>query len=211
MAFNPLLSAYVSPLTDEQHARLGRIAVLWGYADYFLDFFLQHAIGLTFAQHNALVRDKSFGAKLETLKNHLADVKDEETRDAIKMFRVALNNTKTKRNQAFHGAWGWRGIEGKSEPEICARHHTTPHNPAKASDLPKLEADLCSATALGMFAFTRLNGAPPMKGATRFLHGNGSEPPPEFEQWLTQHPLSAENLDCSWSEGELPRLVDPLK
>lgn len=211
MTFNPLLAAYISPLTDKQHAQLGRIAVLWGYADYLLDFILQTATGLNNEQHREFVRDKPFGAKLETLRTHLSNITDDEARDAAKMFRMALNNTKTKRNQAFHVAWGWRSDEGKADPQICSRHHTTPHNPTKASDLTKLEADLCSATALGMFAYTRINKAPTNKGVIRFLHGASGNPPEEFLQWLEQHPLRDDNLDRSWKEGELPRLVDPLK
>ena len=38
---------FVSPLTHEQHARLGRIAILWGQVDMMLDILLQEALGIT--------------------------------------------------------------------------------------------------------------------------------------------------------------------
>lgn len=211
MTFDATLAAYISPLTDAQHAQLGRIAVLWGHADFLLDFILEKAVGLTREQHDVLVRDKSFGAKLEILKAYLPAIEDHEARAAATIFRQQLNNTKTKRNQAFHGAWGWRGVEGKSQPEICARHHTTPHNPVKASDLPKLEADLCAATAVGARAMTILHLLPQHGGIMRFNHGEGKDPPESFVQWIEQHPLDAANLDHSCKAGELPRLTDPMK
>lgn len=211
MAFDPTIPAYVSPLTDSQHAQLGRIAVLWGFADFFLDVILEKAVGLTREQHNTLVRDKSFGAKLDILKAHLPAIADEDARTSAKVFREMLNNTKQRRNQAFHGAWGWRGVEGKELPEICARHHATPHNPIKASDLGKLETELCNATAFGRFAMAKLHLLPPLNGVTRFMHGEGENPPELFLQWIEQHPLDAANLDHSCKAGELPRLTDPMK
>jgi hypothetical protein len=63
-----LQAGYLSPLTDKEHATLGRIAVLWGQIESFIDFVVPAFCDL---DHNALdklgVFDKPMGNKANFL------------------------------------------------------------------------------------------------------------------------------------------------
>ena len=209
---NPFnLPAFISPLTDKQHAQLGRIALLWGQADYILDELIGVTLELPKDLQAQFIGEKPIGPKLDIIKPHLAKIENEEARDCARTFYSLLNNTKTKRNHVFHGVWGWRPNERAKKVEVCARHPKNLDNPVKVDDLSGLETALCQATNLGMRAVLLIKELPLTKGVIRCLHGKPEDPPEWFVQWTQQHPLADENLDRNWLEGQLPWLVDPLK
>src|SRR5688500_15958259 len=134
-----LSPAFVSPLTDEQHARLGRIAVLWGHIDFLLDELLLNVLKLTRAQRTTLIGEKPIGPKLDYLKPALKTIKDPVARDKAEEFYKILNNTKAQRNHMFHGAWGWHVEERTKTMSAAARHPKSLTNPVRAEQLPRLE------------------------------------------------------------------------
>lgn len=184
--------------------------MLWGQIDFILDELLLHILNLTIDQRQTLIGEKPMGPKLDLMKPQIKKIVDSEIRGLIEIFYRLLNDTKAKRNHAFHGIWGWRAIDRGKKVQICSRHPKALHNPVRASDLPTLEAMLCEASHIGMDALAILRGWDLPEGVSRFSHGKG--PAPEwYEQWLEQRLLGDHNLDRSWSAGELPRLIDPMK
>ncbi|WP_298470359.1 hypothetical protein [uncultured Erythrobacter sp.] len=202
---------FVSPLTDEEHAQLGRIAILWGQADWLIDEIILGALKITREQHKALIGEKPLGPKINLLKPHLKDVNPPEAQEAAKKFVQGLDLTKSKRNSIFHGVWGWRAHPRKQIVERCARHPKSLNDPPKAEDLPALEKALHEAVAEALKAACQIWGFTPPKVVGRFLHGREEEAPEWFQQWQAQRPLTDQNWDHSLSEGQLPRLTDPMK
>lgn len=210
--FDELAPAFASPLTDEQHARLGRIAVLWGHIDWLLDEILLKVLKLSRAQREELIGEKPIGPKLAYLKPAIARIKDDRTRDAVQAMYTILNNTKGIRNHVFHGAWGWRAHDRTKSVTVAARHPKSPTNPVEATQLPWLERELCRASRFADDAFALLRTGTTNPGCGRFAHhGSKGRPRKWFVQWLQQHPLRDANFDRSFRAGELLRLIDPLE
>jgi hypothetical protein len=206
------LPGFLSPLTDEQHAQLGRIAVLWGHCDFMLDEILTKAHRLTRAQRKTFIgAERPIGPKLDFLKPQIAGIRNKELRERVRTFYDLLNNTKAKRNQIFHGAWGWRSMAREGDVRICARHPKAPANPVFAHELPDLEKTLCRASRAGLEALYIYEGHALDPRVSRFVHGQGRNAPKWFQQWLEQQPADDANLDRSYKAGQLPRLIDPLK
>lgn len=202
--------AFVSPLTDKEHAQLGRIAILWGQADWLIDEIILTALSITRELQKTLIGEKPIGPKIDILKPHLGDIKNPRAQEAARGFVERLDLTKAKRNHAFHGIWGWRAARNK-KVERCSRHPKSLDNPVKAEDLPNLERTLCEAVTQGIMAVLLIRGREPEAAVVRFLHGRDGEVPAWFREWSEQHPLLGQSLDRSWSAGQLPRLADPMK
>ena len=208
-SFPEHLPAFISPLTDTQHAQLGRIALLWGQLDFILDELLLNVLNLTMAQRSMFVGEKPMGPKLDLIKPQISTIQDADAKALVQQFYELLNDTKAKRNHAFHGVWGWRAIDKREQIVVCARHPKALHNPVTVKDLPKLEADLCRASNIGFRGLSILRAWDPPKGVARFSHGQG-QTPEWYLRWSAQHPLGDHNLDRNCKVGELPRLIDPL-
>lgn len=213
MAENSLryMPAYVSPLTDKQHAQLGRIAVLWGHNDFILGELLIHVVGITVDQRELLIGDKPIGGKLDLLKNGLSKIADDVIRREATEFHAIMNELKQARNSAFHGAWGWLANERTKKAEPCSRHPKTLENPVRPAAFKQIEKRLCEASRLGLDAVARFQEWPTWKGSTRFLHGKGGGPPEWLVRWTERDPLRDAILDRNWKEGELPRLAEKGK
>lgn len=68
---------YVSPLTDKEHARIGRIALLWGQIEHFVEALIPRVSGLSVEELKALkVPDKPVGSKVLFLKAAANRLKD---------------------------------------------------------------------------------------------------------------------------------------
>lgn len=113
---------FVSPLTHDQHAQLGRIAILWGQIDMILDQLLQHAIGITGEQRITLIGEKPIGAKLDMLSAHLKDISDQKAQQHAREFWNLANETKTVRNGVYPLA-----IRNPVS-YIMAHEHEAPHH-----------------------------------------------------------------------------------
>ncbi|WP_395613954.1 hypothetical protein [Allosphingosinicella sp.] len=205
------ISAFLSPLTHDQHAQLGRIALLWGYIDFALDELLLNVLKLTKHQRTLFIGEKPMGPKLDLLKPGIPKIKDALIREKVKEFYDHLNDTKAKRNHAFHGCWGWRANPRTKTVDICARHPKQIHNPLKATDLPALESRLCTASYVGIEAVALFRKWPGPIRAGQFLHGPTTRAPKWFQQWRAQHPVDDSTLDHNWKRGQLPYLTDPPK
>jgi hypothetical protein len=205
-----LSPAFCSPLTDRQHARLGRIAVLWGHIDFILDELLLKVLRLSRAQRATFIGEKPIGPKLELLKPAIKTIKDPVVREKVQEFYSILNDTKGQRNHIFHGSWGWRANDRTKRVSVAARHPKSLTNPVEVEKLKDIERELCRASRLGMDGYTLLRKEPIPTGSMRYLHGRGKKPRKWFLQWHEQHPLTDASWDRSCKEGELPRLIDPL-
>lgn len=205
------LPAFVSPLTDKEHAQLGRISVLWGQIDWIIDQLILSALEITPRQHETLIGEKPIGPKIVMVKKNFDNIRPVEAEESARVFIELLDLTKSQRNHIFHGIWGWRPHPRKKTIQRCARHPKSLQNPVKVEDLPKLEKQLCEAVAAGIMTVWRIRGQQTQPAAVRFLHGYDREIPEWFAQWSEQHPLPGDNWDHNWSAGQLLRLVDPLK
>lgn len=206
------IPGYISPLTDVQHAQIGRIALLWGQVEHFVEQLLFPVTGLSGDELRALgVTDKPIGSKAMFLKAASARVEDEEVKKGIREFCAAIDATKAARNHVFHGVWGWRGDKRSKRIEPAARKSSVPHAPFKATQLDSLEKALCRCSRLGIDLTANLRGQKYRVKYTRFFHhgDNEAEIPKWFQQWSQRNQWSDEDLDQSAKAGQLPRLAAP--
>jgi hypothetical protein len=203
------LAPFLSPLTHDQHAQIGRLAVVWGQIDMVLDQLLQHTMGLTGKQRQTLVGEKPIGAKLDMLAQHIDDIEDETTRYFTRRFWDLANQTKSHRNRCFHGVWGWWAAPRKKMIPAAA-HFKSLENPVKSTDLTALEKKLCRTSRVGFEALRRLADFGDFKGCSRLTHGSGLFIPPWIQEWIEQHPLDDQLLGRKHKAGRLPYLEKPL-
>lgn len=199
---------FVSPLTHDQHARLGRIAILWGQIDMTLDQLLQIAINITGEQRITLIGEKPIGAKLDMLSGNIKNIPNKEGQRLVREFLDLTNQTKTMRNRCFHGVWGFHcGKPNKVTP--AASHFKERENPVRVSQLPALEKKLCKTARTGWDAIMLIHQHDlNQRGCNRLFHGVG-DTPPWLSEWREQHPLGDHSLDRNWKRGRLPYLAQP--
>lgn len=202
---------FVSPLTHDQHAQLGRIAILWGQIDMILDQLLQHAIGITGEQRITLIGEKPIGAKLDMLSAHLKDISDQKAQQHAREFWNLANETKTVRNRCFHGVWGFRCGKKKNDIFAAAMHFKARENPVRADQLDALEKKLCKTARTGWRALTLLADFQSTGDRSgRLYHGPEAHGPSWLQEWREQHPVDDHSLDHRHKAGELPYLTKPL-
>jgi hypothetical protein len=149
MQFDPEAHAgYISPLTDSEHAALGRIAVLWGQIECMIDLILPAFCDMSQQDLEALgIYDKMMAAKVQFLKTVSKRRAHTAVHDMVLSFTTIIDSTKVARNHAFHSMWGWRLDNRKQTVEPCARRLKEPDKPFKPNDLPNWKRT--SINALG--------------------------------------------------------------
>jgi len=214
MSDDPLeyVSGYISPLTDKQHAQIGRIAVLWGQIEYFIEQLLEHVSGMSWGELKALgVTDRPMGAKVDWLNAIKGRHPDEAYRRALTEFCAIIHETKTARNHVFHGVWGWRGEDRTQTVYPAARKATSPNQPFKATQLPALEKKLCKCSRMGQDLCQPIWGAPVRPKLTRYVHHGAKDGAQEWlKQWSQRNRLDDGLLDRTSKAGQLLRLSAPL-
>lgn len=201
------ISGYISPLTDKQHAQLGRIAVLWGQIEYFVESLLPVISGLSWDQLAALaVTEKPIGSKVDFLGASGKAHSDPAIRERVRQICGAINDTKAQRNHAFHGVWGLRGDERTKTVEPAARKTSAPNQPFRASQMGALEKKLCRCSRLAADLVWEMNGETERSKFSRFIHHNSCEPVPSWlQQWSARNPSDHESLDRHAKANQLPR------
>jgi len=185
------MPAYASPLTHDEHAALGRLAVLWGQVDFILDELLLDVIDLTIAQRATLVGDKPIGSKLEMLKKHLQQVTNAAAIPLLKRFAELIDETKSQRNHSFHGCWGWRVDQRRQKLSVGARHAKAVTNPVSPLMFPEIQKKLCECSRVGLDAVFLLRGRPSLPTSGRFFFGDTLlEVPKWLREWIRQNPLT---------------------
>ena len=198
---------YVSPLTDTEHATIGRIALLWGQVEHFVEVLLPIVTGLTQDEMDTLqISSKTIASKVDFLAKASARVGREDIRDGIKSFCAIIHETKGQRNHIFHGIWGWRGDDRTKRvfPAACKRSDVG--SPFPADKLNALEKKLCKCARMGFDLFTRYHGQLERPHPSRFFHHNAQGDAPEWlVQWSTRNRWDDEDLDRIEVAGQLPR------
>jgi hypothetical protein len=186
MANDPweLIPGYISPLTDKEHARLGRIVVLWGQNEHFVERLLCRVSGLTWKELEILqVTEKPIGSKALYIAEAKKRLKDKDLEAKIQAFCDLIHETKLHRNHAMHGMWGWRATTRTRSVEPGARKTTDPKAPMKIAQLAALEKKLCRCSRIGIDPVGHFDGHMRSRYG-RFIHYDAeSGPPPE---WLRQ-------------------------
>lgn len=205
------IPGYISPLTDADHARIGRIAVLWGQVEHFVEAMLPRVSGLSWDELVALrVADQPIGQKVLFLKAAAKRLKDSDIQEAVTAFCAAIDETKSARNHVFHGMWGWRADRRTKTVDPAARKTSQPSQPFKAGQLPSLEKRLCACSRQGsdiMMAFW--NESARVKYSRYIHHGEREVIPEWLSQWSERNPLDDVHLDRIAKAGQLPRLDAP--
>jgi hypothetical protein len=205
--------AFISPLTEKEHARIGRIAILWGQIDFFVEFLVNEMTGMSYSELDALqINSKNTASKagyVKALSKRLVDIP--RTSEAIVAFCKAIDEVKTQRNHVFHGAWGLHCNTRTETVVAAARKRSAMNSPFMASSLPALERKLCECSRLGADALTLLvtppGGTPTANQFTEFFHSHdGSADQKWLTQWQGRNPLTADCLDQNAKEGQLPGL-----
>lgn len=204
------IPGYVSPLTENDHARIGRIAVLWGQIEHFVEEILPHVTGLSWAELVAIrVADKPISTKVDLLSQACTRIRDKDLAEQVRRFCVAINETKVQRNHLFHGVWGWRATNRTQTVVPAARKTSNPEQPLKASQLPGLEKRLCRCSRLGTDLVMRFHQEGYRVKYSRYLHHDGRDIAEWLEQWAERNPLDDVDLDRSSKPGRLPFLDRP--
>ena len=204
-----LIPPFMSPLTHDQHARLGRISILWGQIDMVLDQLLQVALNITGEQRQALIGDRPIGGKLDLLKNNANGITNKTARSLALEFWDLTNQTKLMRNKCFHGVWGLHLGRNQSVTP-AASHYKEMENPVKVTQLPALEKKLCKTARCGWNALTILNGmSGKSNGCSRLFHGKG-DTPAWLPEWIERNPKGDHILDRRYKAGQLPYPAKPL-
>ena len=201
--------AFYSPLTHSQHAQLGRIAVLWGQAEMFVENLLTAVLGIEPQLRARLFNDKPIGAKLDTLSSFVNDLQNVPAAKAARAFLTLAQEVKSDRNQCFHGVWGFHVRSKQQDIKAAAKHQRSPERPFKAENLPRLERKLCQLSHLGMLALESLGQMDRLDGAYPLFHG---DPPTEAwsQEWRAQHYADRQIPGDTWKPGRLPFLEHPL-
>jgi hypothetical protein len=204
------IPGYVSPLTDNEHARIGRVALLWGQIEHYVEILLCHATKQSWNELRAIqVAEKPIGAKVDYLNVAKSRLNNPKLEEKVGAFCALIHETKIARNHVFHGMWGWRTDSRTKSVTAAARKTSQPAQPFKASQLPALEKKLCRCSRMGadlahhFWGFERI-------GASRYLHGASKDIEPWFDQWLERNPLDDAALDRNGKAGQLPRLARPF-
>lgn len=201
------LPGYVSPLTDKEHATIGRIALLWGQVEHFVEVLLPIVTGLTLDELDALqISSKTIASKVDFLAKASSRVERADIRDGIKRFCAIIYETKSQRNHIFHGMWGWRGDDRtqRAFPAACKRSDLS--SPFPADKLSTLEKKLCKCARMGFDLFTRYHGQLERPHPSRFFHHNAAGEAPEWLlQWSTRNRWDDEDPGRIESAGQLPR------
>ena len=213
MADDPLeyVPAFISPLTDKEHARLGRVVVLWGQVEHFVERLLCRVSGLSWKELEALqITEKPMGAKTNFISMARKRLQDPDMEAKVQQFCDLLNETKVARNHAMHGMWGWRANSRTKTVEPCARRTVDPKQPMKTAQLAALEKKLCRISRIGSDLTNQFDGGRFRAKYGRFTHHADKEPPEWLRQWSARNPLDYDALDRSAKGGRLPRLEKPL-
>ncbi|MEY3703993.1 MAG: hypothetical protein RLZZ561_1613 [Pseudomonadota bacterium] len=202
---------WVSPLTDDQHAQLGRLCVLWGQIDFLLDHILEWTYFLREARWDAKFHKRPFDAKLSLLRKSLSEIGELAILGTLREFCGQLDKIKGRRNHAVHGIWGWRA-EPSGKMVACARHQKSPSTPLKPSDFDELEQALCFCSNIGGRILLASQGqpVPQLLLSGRFFHGGQDQPPEFVGQWQNKYPWDSAIQDPNCKEGQLPRPARPL-
>ncbi|MEB3414555.1 hypothetical protein VCJ71_00605 [Alteriqipengyuania sp. WL0013] len=201
------VAGYISPLTDNEHARIGRIAVLWGQVEYFVDELLEYLTGFSRSELEALgVTDRPTASKVDFLLKVKERNDDGEYRERVTEFCRLIHETRPSRNQLFHGMWGWRALDRKKRMVPAARRSDAPKQPFKATQLSGLERKLCKTSRLGQDLCAPLFGAQHRAKLNRFVHHDDDDDIRWMTDWCERNPINGDHLDRAWKDGQLPRL-----
>lgn len=204
------LPGYVSPVTDKEHATIGRIAILWGQVEHFVEQLLPVVTGLTEEELGILqLSSKPIATKVDFLNVAAKRLTDEDTRTGIKAFCAIIHETKGQRNHVFHGMWGWRGDDRTKRVFAAALKQSDPHAPFAASQLSSLEKKLCKCSRMGFDLYiTHVVKRPERPHPSRFFHHDIDDVfQGWFAQWTERNSLVDEDPGRIEIEGQLPRLV----
>lgn len=200
--------AYISPLTDQDHARIGRIAVLWGQIEYSVEGLTSLVSGLSWDELAALgIAAKPIATKVDFLKAASFRLADQLLAERVREFCAIIHDTKGQRNHVFHGMWGFRGDHRTKTVRAAARKTLDPAAPFLAEKLSGLEKKMCKCSRLGgdltmHFWGERIRP----KFQTFFHHNANSDDPKWLEQWSERNPRDEAALDHTAKVGELPCL-----
>ena len=144
------VAGYVSPLTDKEHAQLGRIAVLWGQIENFVDELLEHVSGLSWNELEGLgVTTKPMATKASFLNQVRHRHEDAATAEKIGDFCALIHETKAARNDAFHGMWGSMATTELRLSGSWLGAIPTPKHASRSASYPRLRRSFASALAWG--------------------------------------------------------------
>jgi hypothetical protein len=199
---------YVSPLTDKEHARIGRIAILWGQIEHFVEHLVTKVSGLSWAELETIgVTNKPIAAKVDFLNVATGRLDDPDLRQRVKAFCAMIHETKLARNHVFHGIWGWRADQRTKSVFAAARKTSQPEAPFKASQLPGLEKKLCKCSRMGSDLMVHFWEEGFRVKLMRFIHHAGDEHPAWLDHWSKRNPMDDGALDHNAKAGQLPRLA----
>lgn len=201
--------AFYSPLTHDQHAQIGRIAVLWGQVDMFVDNLLTQILEISPALRARLFSEKSIASKIALLSSFIQEMAEGEAKTESTKFAKMVNEAKSQRNKCFHGVWGYHVTRARKITP-AAQHIKQVDQPFKVADLPKLERKLCQISHQGMLSLATLGVMPVFEGAQPMLHGFVADEE-WFAEWRAQHHEDHQTPSRNWKPGRLPYLDPPLE
>ena len=202
------LPGYMSPVRDKEHATIGRIAILWGQIEHFVELLLPFVTGLTNEELDALqISSKTIASKVDFLNTASARLPDEDARNELRAFCAIIHETKGQRNHVFHGMWGWRADNRIERVFPAAFKRSHPGSPFRASSLSALEKKLCKCSRMGFdLMVNRAMRRPERPHPSRFFHHNVEDAfEGWFARWSERNPWVGDDPDYIERAGQLPR------
>lgn len=205
------IPGYISPLTDKEHATIGRIALLWGQIESAVEHLVCLVSGLTWDELDAIgVAGKPIAQKVDYLKATSKRLADDKQRERVVAFCISIHDTKSDRNHLFHGIWGWRADSRTKTVVPAARKTSAPSQPLKATKLPSIEKRLCRCSRMASDLLMEFWQEGYRTKYSRFFHhGERGALPEWLEQWSERNPLDDAHLDRIGKAGRLPHLDAP--
>ena len=200
------LAAYVSPLTDAEHATIGRIAVLWGQLEFYVEELLEALNPLSKKESKELdFGNMRISKKVRLLRSFSDREVDEEKRSKIDEFCCSIENTRDSRNDIFHGIWGWRAYNRSKEMIPSARKSKNPNDPFRFDRLPDVELQMCQTARIGHRLVETYWNCTPEVRTSRFVHHSDDADDAWMMKWCDENPILSDPKVANPIDGQLTR------
>jgi hypothetical protein len=175
------VAAFKSPLSEQEHADLGRLAVSFSYAETLLNLLIVQLLGLPHTAQPDLIAPLATRRKLEILGPHVKRLSIGRLRDNIEAGIQLLSAQADTRNIFIHGLWTWAHDE-QAQP-IGAGVINTKKATAKprAATMAEAADQVAIATRHLHLATYELMGGDPDAVAHPVSWHSGDMPPPEWQ------------------------------
>lgn len=171
--------AYKIPLNDEELLLVGRITILWGQIEFFVDDIICAIHGIDREQLDLFASGQMIGSRVNFIDKGIARIKSKALRDQANRVVKEIRRVGPDRNMLTHGIWGFHVNKARTQQRAGAHSKKRPKTPMFATQLVRLESDITDLTVQVANLWAALLELPytyPIDPTPAFFFGEG--PPP---------------------------------